>query len=326
MSKTETLSIDLLRLDAGTQARVKTSEETVVEYAELLTEKTGWPFNNPVDVFHDGTDYFVADGFHRVLAANRVKRASVPCRIHSGTAHDAKIFGMTANDHHGLRMSRADKRGCVEWLLDNGGKMTQVELAKKAGVTDRFVRSIVAERKEAASPKSPKSSVQTTENRNSSGSNRTSGGYGKNKTKQKPKPEVSEDAGVEESSDDGEVPFDDVTQSEPVTTAPSASIVLDVKGRPVPPEFRAAHELSITLMSIGRELDKYRQRAKELSEQPGGEWIRMQNIDDYVRSLKAQFQDASYHTVCPDCDGDNEGCKKCKGIGWLPDYLKGTIN
>lgn len=223
MSKTETLSIDLLRLDAGTQARVKTSEETVVEYAELLTEKTGWPFNNPVDVFHDGTDYFVADGFHRVLAANRVKRASVPCRIHSGTAHDAKIFGMTANDHHGLRMSRADKRSCVEWLLDNGGKMTQVELAKKAGVTDRFVRSIVAERKEAASPKPPKSSVQTTENRNSSGSNRTSGGYGKTKTKQEPKPEVSEDAGVEESSDDGEVPFDDVSAPE-VTQVEKAQV------------------------------------------------------------------------------------------------------
>ena len=151
MSKTETLSIDLLRLDAGTQARVKTSEETVVEYAELLTEKTGWPFNNPVDVFHDGTDYFVADGFHRVLAANRVKRASVPCRIHSGTAHDAKIFGMTANDHHGLRMSRADKRACVQWLLDNGGKLTQEELSKKAGVSRSTLNRIISEKNQIVS-------------------------------------------------------------------------------------------------------------------------------------------------------------------------------
>jgi hypothetical protein len=53
---------------------------------------------------------------------------------------------MTANDQHGLRMSRADKRACVEWLLDNGGKMVQSEIAAKAGVTTRFVKKIVAER------------------------------------------------------------------------------------------------------------------------------------------------------------------------------------
>jgi hypothetical protein len=44
-------------------------------------------------------------------------------------------------------MSRADKRACVEWLLDNGGKLTQAEIAEKAGVTPRTVRAIVADRK-----------------------------------------------------------------------------------------------------------------------------------------------------------------------------------
>jgi hypothetical protein len=54
---------------------------------------------------------------------------------------------MTANDLHGLRMSRADKRSCVEWLLDNS-KMNQMETAAAAGVTTRSVRRIVADRKE----------------------------------------------------------------------------------------------------------------------------------------------------------------------------------
>ena len=44
-------------------------------------------------------------------------------------------------------MSRADKRACVEWLLDNGGKMTRADVAAKAGVSLRLVRYIVAERK-----------------------------------------------------------------------------------------------------------------------------------------------------------------------------------
>jgi hypothetical protein len=144
---TKTLSVDLPRIDADTQSRLAINEDVVQDYADLIAESNGeWPYP-PLDVFHDGSEYFVADGFHRFLAAHRAKRASIPCRIHKGTAKDARIFGMTANDKHGLRMSRADKRACVEWLLDNGGKMTQTEIAAVAGVSRRTVAQVVADRK-----------------------------------------------------------------------------------------------------------------------------------------------------------------------------------
>jgi len=147
MAKTQILSVDTIRIDAGTQSRISIDEEVVEDYADLIAESDGeWPFG-PLDVFHDGTDYLVADGFHRTLAAQRAKRSSIPCRVHKGTVKDARIFGMTANDRHGLRMSRADKRACVEWLLDNGDKMTQAEIASKAGVSIRLVKYVVAERK-----------------------------------------------------------------------------------------------------------------------------------------------------------------------------------
>lgn len=144
MSKPKPLSVDLIRIDGDTQSRIKINDDTIDEYYELIGDGE-WPFP-PLDVFHDGTDYFLADGFHRILAAERAKRGSVPCVIHRGGARDARIFGMTANDRHGLRMSRADKRACVEWLLDQPGKMSQKEIAEKAGVTSRTVKSIVAER------------------------------------------------------------------------------------------------------------------------------------------------------------------------------------
>ncbi len=152
---TKTLAIDVLRIDADTQARVKISDETVEAYSEVL-ESAGkeWPFG-PVDVFHDGNEYYVADGFHRTLAAARVKRASIPCRIHKGTAKDAKIFGMTANDTHGLRMTNEDKRACVLWLVKQGG-MTQEEMATKSGTSRRFVQKIVAEKKAHGAPSSSK--------------------------------------------------------------------------------------------------------------------------------------------------------------------------
>jgi hypothetical protein len=54
---------------------------------------------------------------------------------------------MTANDRNGLRLSRADRRANVEWLLENGGKMTQADIATVAGVTVRTVRAIVSDHK-----------------------------------------------------------------------------------------------------------------------------------------------------------------------------------
>lgn len=102
-----------------------------------------------------------------------------------------------------------------------------------------------------------------------------------------------------------------------------ASIVRDALDREIPQKFRSANELSVTLLSIGREVDKFRQRAKELKEQPGGEWIRLQEIDEHVRALKGHFQEARYHTVCHQCKGS--GCQQCEQNGWVPEFRKNTV-
>jgi len=154
MPKTQSIVIDLIQLDGDTQNRVTINEDTVQEYCELIeaVEKTEWPFP-PCDVYHDGNEeYYPSDGFHRILAAVRAKRCTIPCVVHKGTAKDARIAGMTANDRHGLRMTRADKRRCVEWLLDQPGRMAQKVIAEKAGVTLRTVQRIVLERREAEKP------------------------------------------------------------------------------------------------------------------------------------------------------------------------------
>jgi hypothetical protein len=151
-TKLQNLPISSLRLDGGTQARVGVDQDTVETYADVLEKEAGeWPFG-PIDVFFDGDHYFVADGFHRTMAGEKVKRSTVPCRIHEGTAKDARIFSMTANDTHGLRMNREDKRACVEWLLDNVGKLPQQQLVDTSGASLRTVQRIVADRR----PKPPK--------------------------------------------------------------------------------------------------------------------------------------------------------------------------
>lgn len=147
MSKTETLSIDLLRLDGNTQARIEVNAETVDEYSDVIKASAGqWPFE-PVTVFHDGSHYWVADGFHRTQAALNAGRASILCSVKIGTSRDARIYGMTANDKHGLRMSREDRRSNVVWLIETYPDMTQLAISEKAGVSPRTVSTVVSDRK-----------------------------------------------------------------------------------------------------------------------------------------------------------------------------------
>ena len=292
-TKARILSIDLLRLDCDTQARVAVNNEVVEDYAERIADSNGdWPMGS-IDVFHDGCQYYVADGFHRTLAARQVNRESIPCMVHTGTIRDARIYGMTANDKHGLRMSRQDKRLGVEWLLDHC-EMTQPEIALKAGVSVRTVKRIVADRKPKKVPMAPS------------------------------EPETA-DSGEDWLPNDDETEADSevVADSTQTVRESTASIVLDSLDREVPKHLRPANELGITLMTVGRELDKYRAKAKELSEMPGGQWIKLQAADDNIRALKAVFQLCRYHTHCPSCGGS--GCKGCRDTGFIPQYLEGTV-
>ena len=148
----KTLPLDVLVLTAGTQSRDSMSEYTVEEYADVLAKSDGdWPFP-PLEVFYDGSRYLLAAGFHRTLAARRMHRESAPCLIHQGSAWDALIHGMHSNIQHGLRPTQADKRRAVEMLLDGEVTLTQAVIADHAGVVERTVRRIVADRREEQVP------------------------------------------------------------------------------------------------------------------------------------------------------------------------------
>jgi len=152
----------------------------------------------------------------------------------------------------------------------------------------------------------------------------------------KPKPEPGEEP--DDSEADTEAPYDhqaevreyltddgDQRDDEPVTppVESQASIMLDSLGRQIPKNLRSASELAIQLVATGRELDKFRKLANDYLEQPGGDWLRVQDISDGIKVLKDHFQQAAYHTACLKCGG--KGCKVCEMTGWIPDYLKGTL-
>jgi hypothetical protein len=137
-STEEVLEIAKLRIDGGTQIRVKIDDVTVAEYAEAMSGGAVFP---PIVTFFDGTSYWLADGFHRREAALRKKDATITARVIEGSQRDAVLFSVGTNTTHGLRRTNADKRAAVSRLLNDfeWSKLSANEIAAKCGVSQPFV-------------------------------------------------------------------------------------------------------------------------------------------------------------------------------------------
>lgn len=139
--KAETkLQLTKFRLDGGTQPREALSEETIREYAETM-QRTTLP---PVVAFYDGKDYWLADGFHRVMAATELGWPKIAAEVHQGTRRDAVLYSCGVNAGHGLRRTNADKRRAVMKLLTDAewGKWSDREIARRCSVDNSFVSRV----------------------------------------------------------------------------------------------------------------------------------------------------------------------------------------
>lgn len=135
------LSLELIRTDGGTQMRVALSQETYLDYRDKWL--AGVDFD-PIDVFHDGAAYWLADGFHRYFGAREAKLPTIPCKVHKGTQRDAILFAAGANAGHGLRRTNEDKRMAVTALLndDEWVEWSDGVISEKAAVSREFVSQI----------------------------------------------------------------------------------------------------------------------------------------------------------------------------------------
>lgn len=140
-SSFQSIAIEKIRIDGGTQPRSQLIEEVVAEYADDMKQGATFP---PVTIFYDGKEYWLADGFHRVQARASTGSKEVVAEVISGSRRDAVLFAVGANAVHGLRRTNADKRRAVERLLRDRewSKWSNVEIAKKCQVNEKTVRNI----------------------------------------------------------------------------------------------------------------------------------------------------------------------------------------
>jgi hypothetical protein len=142
MPAVEAIPIELIVLHDDTQPRVKfTQEEIAADYAKLMAEGREFP---PVDVFFDGEEYWLADGYHRLMAAEGLGWEEIDCTVHDGDLADAIWFSCSVNATHGLRRTREDVQLAIERALKHPKSVgqTNVDIANHVGCSDKTVAAV----------------------------------------------------------------------------------------------------------------------------------------------------------------------------------------
>lgn len=123
--------------DAGTQIRAAINEQVVAEYSERMTEGVVFP---AVVLFHDGNAHYLADGFHRFMAARRNEYRDIDADVRAGTKTDAIWFALGANKANGHRLTAADKKNAVALAFRNWPYRSMHQIAEQIGCSYQYVQ------------------------------------------------------------------------------------------------------------------------------------------------------------------------------------------
>jgi hypothetical protein len=137
------IEISAIRIDGGTQARLKLDQDVVKEYAECMKDGDKFP---PVTVFYDGSEYWLANGFHRYFATKSNDELEIECEVKQGTLDDAVLYAFSADGRQGLSRSAEDNRNIIIRMIQHPvwGKWSNAEIAKHVGVSKMTVGRVKA--------------------------------------------------------------------------------------------------------------------------------------------------------------------------------------
>lgn len=132
------IPIASIRRDGGTQPRSILNLNWVEEYGQDMIAGAVFP---PVVVFYDGSNHWLADGFHRVEAASALDLIEIAADVRQGTQRDAVLYSVGANGNHGQRRTNDDKRRAVQTLLDDPewSRWSDHEIARRCAVDHKVV-------------------------------------------------------------------------------------------------------------------------------------------------------------------------------------------
>lgn len=131
------LRLENIDIYGGTQARVATNDEAISSYADAMLEGAQFP---PIASYYDGSKYWLADGFHRFLAAQRNELETISAEVYEGSRTDALRHALGANSTNGIYRSNEDKRNAAEIALEEWPEMSNAVIAEICKVSADLVR------------------------------------------------------------------------------------------------------------------------------------------------------------------------------------------
>lgn len=135
------LDLNQIRLDGGMQPRAELLLEVIDDYAEQMRHDTEFP---PVTVYFDGKAYWLADGFHRLMAAKQARPGqAIEVDVQQGTLSQAQWFSFSANKSHGLRRTNEDKQRAITAALAHPQSrgLSNRQIAEHCGVAESTIRN-----------------------------------------------------------------------------------------------------------------------------------------------------------------------------------------
>lgn len=294
------LNIDQIQTE-GLQARVATCEETVADYAEKIAAGVEFP---PVVVFNDGRGFYLADGFHRVLASQRAGKVDVAADIRKGTPADARWFSSGCNVTHGLRRTNADKRRAVEIALSLKPGNSDRAIADHCGVGHSLVSSMRQVSESATCPRM--------------------GQDGKTYPPPPKRPVPTRPPERQPDPEDEEKPRVQAVMPPPKRQEPPA--VLDNIGRPIPAHLIELWDRSQEVQDYLTTISRLRGALRAAAEDADPLWAdtntthALSHLDQAYTTIK----NAIPHTLCPVCQGAtpavSKTCTLCKGRGLISEF------
>ena len=140
--QTKEIPLTAIDIHGGTQTRLKTTDEAVESYADEMAQGTLFP---PITVYYDGATHWLADGFHRFLAAKRIERTGILAAVHEGGRTDALRHALGANATNGVCRTNADKRNAIEIALEEWPDRANPVIAEICRVSPDLVRRVRSE-------------------------------------------------------------------------------------------------------------------------------------------------------------------------------------
>jgi hypothetical protein len=301
------LYIETIEYDPQNQARVQLNNDTVVEYADAMERKENLP---PIVCYHDGSTYWLADGFHRYHAARKRSEKWIDAQVIKGSRDDARWHAAGANTAHGLKRSPADKRRAVRLALELRPNLSDRAIAQHCGVA---VMTVGAVRREASSVQNGQMATRTAVRNGVEYPIRTAG-INEGRRAQATESPVEPSDPWEDSEGEDEPAAAPVKR-----TAAKPEPLRDATGTAVPDEIAEAyHDHKDEVNALLSSLSALK-----------SETLRKEGVDGYhrvqFRIIAAAFDtiastlrlSALPYAVCPYCVGKERDCQACRGTGFI---------